>query len=152
VKRKLQGQIERAERSLSDLLQRIASREEGERAYALIEKLYPICRSITGEGVRESLRQLQSAIPLDLYEVPSGTSVFDWTVPKEWNIRDAYIKNSAGERVVDFRECNLHVLNYSVPVRRRMSLDELRPHLFALAESPEENTRSVSTRRLSRDT
>jgi aminopeptidase-like protein len=112
-------------------------RDEGEKLYALVENLYPICRSITGEGLRQSLRVLQGTIPLELNEVPSGTQVFDWTIPKEWNINDAYIKNSAGERVVDFRQCNLHVLNYSVPVHRKMSLNELRPHLFTLPEKPD---------------
>jgi aminopeptidase-like protein len=110
---------------------------EGEKSYAIVKALYPICRSITGEGVRESLRLLQRTVPLELLEVASGTQVFDWTVPKEWNIRDGYIKNAKGERVVDFRRSNLHVLNYSVPVRRTMSLAELRPHLFTLPETPD---------------
>ncbi|MGC2233268.1 MAG: DUF4910 domain-containing protein, partial [Candidatus Acidiferrum sp.] len=95
--------------------------------HALIAELYPICRSITGNGVRDTLRQVQRLIPLTVHEVPSGTQVFDWTVPPEWNIRDAYVKNSQGERVVDFQESNLHVVNYSVPVHKKMSLGELRP-------------------------
>jgi aminopeptidase-like protein len=110
---------------------------EGTEAYALIGALYPICRSITGNGIRQSLRLLQGTVPLGLHEVPTGTQVFDWTVPKEWNIRDAYIKNEAGVRVVDFQQCNLHVLNCSVPVRRKMSLTELTPHLFTLPETPD---------------
>src|SRR5262245_58503147 len=89
-----------------------------------IRRLYPICRSITGDGVRETLGLIGEEIDLRTTEVPSGTSVLDWTVPREWNIRDAYIKNDRGERVVDFRESNLHVLNYSVPVKGRMSLAE----------------------------
>ena len=108
----------------------------GEDMHALIAELYPICRSITGDGFRETLRRIQDEIPLTLHEVPSGTSVFDWTVPKEWNIRDAYIKNSRGERVVDFKRSNLHVVNYSVPVRRRLSLAELTPHLYTLPDHP----------------
>src|ERR1700740_2016808 len=88
---------------LRDAFKSVDHREEGRDAYAIIEALYPICRSITGDGVRQSLRLLQSTIPLKLIEVPSGSQVFDWTVPKEWNIRDAYIKNLAGERVVDFQ-------------------------------------------------
>jgi len=120
---------------LRDALKAIDTQEEGREAYAIIEALYPICRSITGNGVRQSLRLLQGTVPLELHEVPSGTQVFDWTVPKEWNIRDAYIKDPAGERVVDFRRSNLHVLNYSVPVHRTMSLAELRPHLFTLPET-----------------
>jgi aminopeptidase-like protein len=127
---KLPGEV------LSALLQNIDHRDEGTKSYAIVESLYPICRSITGDGVRQSLRLLQNTIPLELREIPSGTQVFDWTIPKEWNIRDAYIKNASGERVVDFQQCNLHVLNYSVPVRRRMSLAELRPHLFTLPETP----------------
>jgi aminopeptidase-like protein len=75
-------------------------------------------------------------VPLEITEVPSGTQVFDWTIPREWNIRDAFIKNSRGERIVDFKRCNLHVLNYSTPVHARLSLQELRPHLFSIEEHP----------------
>lgn len=120
-----------------DLISDFVASREGSEAHALIERLYPICRSITGNGVRRSLELLKSTVPLQVHEVASGTPVFDWTVPNEWNIRDAYIKNSAGERVIDFRKNNLHVLNYSVPVRRSMSLAELRPHLFTLPDKPD---------------
>lgn len=109
----------------------------GRQLYDCVADLYPICRSITGDGVRETLRRLQRVAPLTIHEVPSGTAVFDWTVPQEWSIRDAYIKNARGERVVDFRRSNLHVVNYSVPVRGRMSLEQLRPHLFTLPDQPE---------------
>ena len=105
--------------------------------YRLITELYPICRSITGNGVRETLQVLKKYISIEVHNVPSGTQVFDWTVPREWNIRDAYVKNSRGERVIDFRKSNLHVLNYSVPINRRMSLAELRPHLFTLPNYPD---------------
>lgn len=108
----------------------------GEEMHALIRRLYPICRSITGNGVRETLRLINEQIPLKIFEVPSQTKVFDWTVPREWNIRDAYIKNRQGERLVDFQKCNLHVLGYSVPVHQEMTLDELKPHLFTLPEYP----------------
>jgi aminopeptidase-like protein len=124
-------------KTLRDALREVDIEEEGREAYSLIERLYPICRSITGDGVRRSLRLLQETVLLDLHEVPTGTQVFDWTVPKEWNIRDAYIKNLAGERVVDFRQNNLHVLNYSVPVHRKMHLEELKSHLFTLPETPD---------------
>jgi aminopeptidase-like protein len=124
-------------RSLRDVIQTFDPYKEGQASYRLIEALYPICRSITGNGVRQSLRVLQLSVPLELHEVPTGTEVFDWTIPKEWNIRDAYIKNEAGERVVDFHRCNLHVLNYSVPVRQKMTLSELRPYLFTLPETPD---------------
>jgi len=109
----------------------------GGRMYGLIEDLYPICRSITGDGVRATLRRLQAELPLTVHEVPSGTAVFDWAVPQEWNISDAYVKNAAGERVIDFQRHNLHVVSYSTPVRQRMSLAELRPHLHSLPEQPE---------------
>jgi len=105
--------------------------------YALIRDLYPICRSITGEGFRDSLRRLAHVVPISLTEVPTGTSVFDWTVPKEWNIRDAWIADSSGRRVVDFRSSNLHVVSYSIPVRTQMSLAALKPHLHSLPEQPD---------------
>lgn len=109
----------------------------GREMYSLITELYPICRSITGNGVRETLKILSRHIPLEIHEVPTGTPVFDWTIPKEWNIRDAYIKNSRGERVVDFQKSNLHVVSYSMPVRKRMSLAELKGHLFTLPDYPD---------------
>jgi aminopeptidase-like protein len=93
-----------------------SSREDcGARMYQLVTELYPICRSITGDGVRKTLRLVGGHVPLSIHEVPTGTRVFDWIVPREWNITDAYIKNSRGERVVDFRKSNLHVVNYRVP-------------------------------------
>lgn len=110
---------------------------EGQAMMHTIAELYPICRSITGDGLRETLRLVQQQIPLELREVPTGTQVFDWTVPKEWNIRDAYVKNAKGERLIDFQKSNLHVVNYSVPVRRRMTLAELKEHLFALPTRPD---------------
>jgi aminopeptidase-like protein len=110
---------------------------QGQAMMRLIEELYPICRSITGDGLRETLRLLQRQISLEIREVPTGTQVFDWTVPKEWNIRDAYVKNANGERVIDFQKSNLHVVNYSVPVRRRMAFAELREHLFTLPAHPD---------------
>jgi aminopeptidase-like protein len=109
----------------------------GQEMYRLISELYPICRSITGNGIRETLRLLQAHIPLTIQEIPTGTQVFDWIVPKEWNIKDAYIRNSKGERVVDFQKCNLHVVNYSVPVKKKMSLAELKKHLFTSADHPD---------------
>ena len=89
----------------------------GEQIFALAAKLYPICRSITGDGVRETLREIGTHIKLEAHEVPTGTAVFDWTIPREWNIRDAYIKNEQGEKIVDFAQSNLHVVSYSVPVQ-----------------------------------
>lgn len=109
----------------------------GKQLFDCIADLYPICRSISGEGLRKTLSYLQQIVPLSIHEVPSGTVVFDWTVPSEWNIRDAYVKDMRGQRVVDFRRSNLHVVNYSVPFRGRMSLDDLRPHLFTLPDRPD---------------
>ncbi len=111
--------------------------ETGREMYQLMSELYPICRSITGNGVRETFNIIKKHIPLEVYEIPTGTQVFDWVVPKEWNIRDAYVKNSKGEKIVDFKNSNLHVLNYSVPVKKKVSLQELKEHLFTLPEYPE---------------
>ncbi len=105
--------------------------------HRLMAELYPICRSITGDGLRETLRIIARYIPLQLHEVPSGTRVLDWAVPREWNIRDAYVKDGRGERVIDFRTHNLHVMSYSVPVRATMSLADLKPHLVSLPEHPD---------------
>jgi len=122
---------------LSSLRSTLESSSLGDEIYSLIRELYPICRSITGEGLRDTLARIRKEIPLEVHEVPSGTQVFDWTVPKEWNIRDAYVKNTRGERIIDFKRHNLHVVNYSVPVHRKMSLAELRPHLHTLVDQPE---------------
>jgi aminopeptidase-like protein len=109
----------------------------GDEIFELAAAIYPICRSITGDGVRTTLDHLARHIGLEMHEVPSGTQVFDWTIPREWTVRDAYIKNAAGERVVDFRSCNLHVLNYSQPVRTTLPLDVLKKqHIFTLPEQP----------------
>lgn len=105
--------------------------------HRLMSELYPLCRSITGEGVRQTLRRLKREIPLEMHEVSTGQQVFDWTVPLEWNIRDGWIKDSRGRKLVDFKQCNLHVLGYSVPVQARMSGRELKPHLFSLPEHPD---------------
>jgi aminopeptidase-like protein len=109
----------------------------GREMHAFIGEMYPLCRSITGAGFRETLAMVSRHIPIEIHEVPTGTPVFDWTVPKEWNIQDAYVKNMVGERVIDFRNSNLHVVSYSVPVRATLSLAELRGHLFTLPEHPD---------------
>ncbi|MEJ2684990.1 MAG: DUF4910 domain-containing protein [Candidatus Sulfobium sp.] len=109
----------------------------GRQMYELIRDLFPICRSITGNGVRETLGIIGKHIALEIHEVATGTPVFDWTVPKEWNIKDAYVKDSKGRKIVDFRESNLHVLNYSVPVKKKVSLAELREHIFTLPDHPD---------------
>ena len=109
----------------------------GEQIFDLAAKLYPICRSITGEGVRETLREIGTHIKLEAHEVPTGTAVFDWTIPREWNIRDAYIKNERGQKIVDFAHSNLQVVSYSKPVQRLVSLSELKKHVYTLPEQPD---------------
>ena len=109
----------------------------GAEMHELISELFPICRSITGDGFRETLRRIGRVVPLKIHEVPTGTKVFDWTVPREWNIRDAYVKDGAGRRVIDFRTSNLHVVNYNVPVRATLTRPELEEHLFSLPEHPD---------------
>lgn len=109
----------------------------GRELHDLIARLYPICRSISGDGVRQSFELLRPFVDLEVTEVATGTAVFDWTVPREWNIREAWIADSSGRRVVDFADCNLHVLGYSTPVRTRMSLDELREHVFTHETEPD---------------
>ena len=109
----------------------------GRECHNFIAELFPICRSITGNGFRETLAHIQKHIPLTIHEVPSGTQVFDWTVPREWNIRDAYVKNSRGERVIDFQKSNLHVVNYSVPFSGKMPLAALKEHLFSSPAHPD---------------
>ncbi|KFM15035.1 hypothetical protein AAA799O18_00243 [Marine Group I thaumarchaeote SCGC AAA799-O18] len=111
--------------------------EIGENIHELIVELFPISRSITGNGLRKTLRILKNHIPLEIFEVPSKTKAFDWEVPREWNINDAYIKNSKGEKIVDFKKSNLHILNYSIPINKKISLDELKPHLHSLPEYPD---------------
>jgi aminopeptidase-like protein len=109
----------------------------GDAIFDIASEIYPICRSITGDGVRRTLCHLARHIDLEVREVPTSTQVFDWTVPQEWAIQEAWIKNSAGERIVDFSECNLHVLNYSRPVRATLPLEELKKHVFTLPDQPD---------------
>ncbi|WP_017752670.1 DUF4910 domain-containing protein [Clostridium tyrobutyricum] len=106
----------------------------GKDMFEFIKKLFPICRSITGDGVRKTMNYVKEHIPLEIHEVKSRTKVFDWTVPKEWNIRDAYIKNSAGEKIIDFKENNLHIISYSIPVHKKMTLDELKPYIHTIPD------------------
>jgi aminopeptidase-like protein len=109
---------------------------DGEALHKLAAELYPICRSITGNGVRETLAILGRYVPMEITEVPSGTQVFDWEIPREWNVREAWIKRSDGAKVIDFKENNLHLVSYSIPVRQTLSLEELKPHLHTHPDNP----------------
>jgi aminopeptidase-like protein len=105
--------------------------------HRLMTQLFPICRSITGDGVRETLRIIQTLIPVTISEVPSGTKVFDWTVPKEWNIREAFVLDPQGRKIIDFKENNLHVVGYAAPIARSVTLSELQKHLHSLEDQPD---------------
>lgn len=122
--------------SMSTFLQTYDSPGPGLEMFGLMKRLFPICRSITGDGLRQSLQIIQEYIPLTLHEVSTGTQVFDWVIPKEWNVRDAYVKNDRGEKVIDFQTSNLHLVNYSIPIHDRMTLDELEKHLHSMPEYP----------------
>ena len=121
-------------RQALDALDRAAS---GRSMMDLAAELYPIPRSLTGDGVRATLERIARRIPLQVHELPTGTPVLDWTVPREWNPREAWIRDPSGRRVVDFADHNLHLVVYSAPVHRRMTLGELRPHLHSLPEQPD---------------
>ena len=122
---------------VKDVISTTDFNEIGTEMYRMVFDLYPICRSITGDGVRTTLQYIKKIIPIIIHEIPSSTKVFDWSIPKEWNIRDAYVKDSKGNKVIDFQKSNLHVLNYSVPVQKKVSLQVLKEHLFTIPEYPE---------------
>lgn len=111
--------------------------ETGKEMYDLIRVLFPFCRSITGDGVRKTLKVIQEHIPIKIYEIPTGTKVFDWTVPKEWNIKDAYVTDENSNKIIDFKKNNLHIVGYSIPVNKTVGLSELQEHLYSLPEQPE---------------
>lgn len=113
------------------------SQKFGNEMHELMTKLFPICTSITGDGVRKSLSILKNHIDLEIIEVKSGTPVFDWTIPKEWNIQDAYIIDPSGKKIIDFKNSNLHVVSYSVPIHKKISLTELKSHIHTLPEMPD---------------
>lgn len=125
---------------MTSLLQQIDQQslaDTGAELHGFATKLYPICRSITGDGIRRTLKMIGERIRLQISEVASGTAVFDWTVPREWNVRDACIKDANGRRVVDFQQNNLHLLSYSAPIHMQLPLSELKQHLFTLPEHPD---------------
>ena len=105
--------------------------------YELIEELYPICRSITGNGLRETLARIGQRVPLQIHEVPTGTQAFDWTVPREWNIEEAFIEDAEGNRLIDFADHTLHVVSYSVPIDATLTWEELRPHVHTMPDHPD---------------
>jgi aminopeptidase-like protein len=109
----------------------------GAALYAHVEALFPICRSITGNGLRRTLAYIRDRIPLEVREIPSGTSVLDWTVPPEWNVRSATIRTLAGDTIVDFTNNNLHILQYSKPINQVMRREELEDHLHSLPGQPD---------------
>ena len=112
--------------------------DAGRNMYELAGRLFPICRSITGNGFRQSLEMIREILPeIQVFEIPSGTAVYDWTVPKEWNIRGGWIKNLQGDTIIDFNDCNLHVMGYSVPVHQTISREELLDHIYTQPEQPE---------------
>lgn len=105
--------------------------------HRLMTQLFPICRSITGDGVRETLRIILTHIPLTIVEVPSGTKAFDWNVPKEWNVREAFVRDPLGKKIIDFKKNNLHVLGYATPIDKFVTLSELQDHLHSLEDQPD---------------
>jgi aminopeptidase-like protein len=122
---------------MADLTRGIDTGELGSKMFRFMEELFPVCRSITGDGIRETLDRISNRIPLELHDVPTGTEVFDWTIPKEWNIRQAFIKDPNGRSVIDLRDHNLHVVSYSLPVNGRMPLSQLRKHIHTLPDQPD---------------
>ena len=113
-----------------------SSEEIKEEMFSLMQELFPICRSITGNGVRKTLERIKKDISLSKFEIPTGTEVFDWTIPKEWNIVDAYVSDLSGKKIIDFQKSNLHVVNYSIPIKKQISLNELKKHIFSNPEKP----------------
>ena len=106
--------------------------------YKLCERLWPLTRSITGNGLRETLSVIKEYIPdLRIYEVPTGTICFDWVIPKEWNIKNAYVIDPNGKKIIDFKKNNLHILNYSIPINKTLTLSELQKHLYSLPNQPD---------------
>ena len=120
----------------TDLSTVLASPDIGDKIYNLASEIFPICRSITGDGIRQTLKVMARHANIDTREVPSGTDVFDWTIPDEWTIRDAHIRAPSGQKIIDFKDNNLHVLSYSAPVHKSLTLDELKLHLHSLPEQP----------------
>lgn len=109
----------------------------GNALYELASRLFPICRSLTGEGVRETLSIISEHLPLKVHTIPTGTQLFDWQAPHEWSIREAYIVDATGRHIVDFAQHNLHVVNFSLPVHTKLTLGELKEHIHTLPDQPD---------------
>lgn len=122
--------------SVWEFLGRMDAERAGREMFQLAQVLFPVCRSITGHGVRETLRSIDSVVPLKQHEVPTGTAFFDWTIPKEWNIRDAYIADVRGRKLVEFKHSNLHVMGYSTPIQQRVTREELLRHVYTDPKHP----------------
>ena len=122
---------------LSQFNELTSSHQADNEMYHLMTELFGICRSITGNGVRKSLNMIKKYVDLEIHEVKSGTKVYDWIIPKEWNINDAYVIDPDGKKIIDFKSSNLHVVSYSIPVNKKMSLAELKPHLHTLPDQPD---------------
>lgn len=122
--------------TLRQVLDRLDDEGLGTELHALVRELYPLGRSITGEDLRRSLRRLGELAPMRLDEVPTGTPVLDWEIPREWKVRSARLTGPQGEVIADHRASNLHLVAYSVPFRGRLGLDELQPHLHSLPDRP----------------
>lgn len=108
----------------------------GNKMFVLLKDLFPTCRSITRDGLRNTLKTIQQNIPIKIHEVPTGTKVFDWTIPKEWNVKDAYVMDEKGNKIVDFKKNNLHIVGYSIPVNKLVNLSELQKHLYSIPQQP----------------
>ncbi len=121
----------------TNVLNEVSKQAETRAMDELFDRLFPLCRSITGPGLRQTLDILNEYMPLQRFSTPSGTRIFDWEVPKEWRIREAWLKGPDGEKIIDFSDSNLHVINYSGPINARLSLEELRPHLHTIPHLPE---------------
>jgi aminopeptidase-like protein len=122
---------------MTETAETAATTSVGQEMYELVEELYPIRRSLTGDGVRETIRRVARRVPFEMHEVATGTTVYDWVVPNEWNLRDAWIADLDGNRIVDLLESPLHVVGYSTPIRTRISAAELRRHAFTHPEHPD---------------
>jgi aminopeptidase-like protein len=124
-------------RRFSSLIDELAGEEHRRSMSLLMQQLFPLCRSLTGDGVRQTLQAVAERLPaLAVHEVPSGTAILDWTVPQEWRFNDAYVVGPDGTKVIDASTSNLHLVGYSTPIRATMPLNELRPHLHTLPDRP----------------